>query len=76
VTVVVSGQAGTTGHGGHQHTPRPGSAAGRHLRPLSIAFGLTAAYMIVEVVAGLMSGSLALLSDAAWPTHGSCSRSF
>lgn len=40
------------------------SAAGRHRRPLVIAFGLTAAYMVVEVVAGLLVGSLALLSDA------------
>ncbi len=40
------------------------SAAGRHQRPLLIAFGLTATFMIVEVVAGLASGSVALLSDA------------
>ena len=40
------------------------SAAGRHQRPLLIAFGLTATFMIVEVIAGLASGSVALLSDA------------
>ena len=53
------------GHGGHQHGPRPGSAAAEHLRPLTIAVALTATYMIVEFIAGLLSGSLALLSDAA-----------
>lgn len=40
------------------------SAAGRHKRPLLIAFGLTAAYMFVEAVGGIVFGSLALLSDA------------
>lgn len=50
---------------GHSHAPRPGSAAGRHVRPLTAAFGLTAAYMVVEIVVGLATGSLALLSDAA-----------
>ena len=40
------------------------SAAGRHQRPLLIAFGLTATFMVVEVIAGLASGSVALLSDA------------
>ena len=40
------------------------SAAGRHKRPLLIAFGLTACYMVVEVVVGLAIGSLALVSDA------------
>lgn len=55
--------------GGHSHGPRPGaaagSAAGQHRRPLAIAFGLTATYMLAEVVGGLVTGSLALLSDAA-----------
>lgn len=41
------------------------SAGGRHKRPLQIAFGITALYMIAEVVGGLVTGSLALLSDAA-----------
>ena len=40
------------------------SASGRHQRPLLIAFGLTATFMIVEVIVGLTSGSVALLSDA------------
>jgi len=50
---------------GHRHGPRPGSAAGEHVRPLTIAFGLTATYMLVEIIVGLVSGSLALLSDGA-----------
>ena len=64
----MSGQdpdASAGGHAGHSHGPRPGSAASEHLRPLTIAFGLTATYMVVEVIGGLVTGSLALLSDAA-----------
>ena len=53
------------GHAGHTHGPRPGSAAAEHVRPLTIAFALTVSYMIVEVIGGLVTGSLALLSDAA-----------
>ena len=41
------------------------SAGSRHKRPLQIAFGLTLTYMAAEVVGGLVTGSLALLSDAA-----------
>ena len=41
------------------------SAGGRHKRPLQIAFGLTLAYMVAEIIGGLVTGSLALLSDAA-----------
>ena len=47
--------------GSHSHTPRAGR---RHLRPLAIAFGLVLAFMVVEVVGGLLTGSLALISDA------------
>ena len=41
-----------------------GHAGGRHRWRLEVAFGLVAAYFVVELVAGLWSGSLALLSDA------------
>jgi len=41
------------------------SAAGRHRKPLFIAFALTATYMIVEFIAGFTFNSLALISDAA-----------
>jgi cobalt-zinc-cadmium efflux system protein len=50
-----------SGDHGHPHA----SAGGRHRRPLAVALGLTVAYMIVELVVGLVTGSLALLSDAA-----------
>jgi len=52
---------------GHSHTHGHGlaSAAGRHQRPLQVAFVLTLVTMVAEVVGGLASGSLALLSDAA-----------
>lgn len=45
--------------GGH------GTAAGKHASRLAWAFGLTSAYMIAEVIGGLVTGSLALLADAA-----------
>lgn len=45
----------------HTHLPRAGR---RHLRPLAIAFGLVVAFMVVEAVAGFLTGSLALVSDA------------
>ena len=48
----------------HDHGGSFASAAGRHRRPLAIAFALTAAYMVVEFVGGFVFGSLALLSDA------------
>lgn len=49
--------------GDHAHA-NPISAAGRHKRPLVLAFALTAVYMVVEIVAGFAFGSLALVSDA------------
>jgi cobalt-zinc-cadmium efflux system protein len=45
---------------GHAH----GHAGARHRWRLAVAFGLVAAFFVVELVAGLTSGSLALLSDA------------
>ena len=60
-----------TGHdhgGGHGHS-HPGasqalSAGGRYRKRLGIAFVLTFAFFLVEVVGGLIANSLALLSDA------------
>jgi len=46
------------GHG-HSHT-----AAGANKRRLAIVFALTTAYLIAEVIGGLMTHSLALLADA------------
>lgn len=48
----------------HGHGPSLARAGERHLRPLLISFALIGAYFLVEVVAGLVTGSLALLSDA------------
>lgn len=46
---------------GHGHIQ---SAAGRNKRSLLMVFGLTLTYLIVEVIGGLLTGSLALLADA------------
>ncbi len=40
------------------------SAASANKRNLTIVFGLTATYLVAEVVGGLLTGSLALLADA------------
>ncbi|GAB3592299.1 cation diffusion facilitator family transporter [Angustibacter peucedani] len=53
----------SAGHG-HGHGHGTTSAAGRHRWRLAVAFGLVAAFFVVELVAGLVSGSLALISDA------------
>jgi len=45
----------------HTHVPRAGR---RHIRRLRVAFTLVVGYMVVEAVAGLLTGSLALISDA------------
>jgi cobalt-zinc-cadmium efflux system protein len=58
------GQPGRGGHGhhdgGHSHTP----GAGADRRYLLIALGLLGAFMLGEVIVAVLSGSLALLSDA------------
>ena len=46
---------------GHDH----GTGEVRHERPLWWALGLTAGFLIAEVVGALLTNSLALLSDAA-----------
>lgn len=48
-------------HGGVSH----GTAAAKHSKRLAIALAMTATYMIAEVIGGLITGSLALLADAA-----------
>ena len=48
---------------GHSHSHAiPGQ---QNERSLWLAFGLTTSFLIVEVIGGLLTGSLALLSDAA-----------
>ncbi|MEV4182906.1 cation diffusion facilitator family transporter [Streptosporangium canum] len=52
-----------TGHGhgsGHGH----GHAAGKHRWRLAVSFALIGSFFVVELVFGLLSGSLSLLSDA------------
>lgn len=46
---------------GHDH----GTAEIKHEKPLWWAFGLTSTFLIAEVIGGLLTNSLALLSDAA-----------
>jgi cobalt-zinc-cadmium efflux system protein len=62
------------GHAGHAHGhdhdhdrehQHGAHGAGRSLRRLGASLGLTATVMIAEAVGGWLSGSLALLSDAA-----------
>ncbi|QND51995.1 cation diffusion facilitator family transporter [Phyllobacterium sp. 628] len=48
-------------HEGHDHAPRITSD---NQRKVLIAFVITFSYMIIEVIGGLMSGSLALIADA------------
>ena len=51
---------------GHSPTATPsGTSAGRHKGRLTGALALTTAFVAVEVVGGLWTGSLALLADAA-----------
>lgn len=50
--------------GGHSHGPPSEHAGGRYRRRLAAAFALTASFFAIELVAGLLSGSLALISDA------------
>jgi cobalt-zinc-cadmium efflux system protein len=57
------------GHHGHSHEPRVGDAS-RDLdhasptRRLRAALAVTAAFLVVEVVGGILANSLALLADA------------
>ena len=52
------------GHG-HGVPADPASAGARHLRPLVITLGMGLLFMAVELTVGLLTSSLALLSDAA-----------
>jgi cobalt-zinc-cadmium efflux system protein len=59
------------GHGpsqGHGHSHDHGAAAmragARHIKPLMMSFVLIVAFLVVQIVVGVVTGSLALLSDA------------
>ncbi|WP_414457362.1 CDF family zinc transporter ZitB [Enterobacter kobei] len=45
----------------HSHASSPGND---NVKRLMLAFGVTATFMVIEVIGGLVSGSLALLADA------------
>ncbi|KRF11478.1 cation transporter [Nocardioides sp. Soil797] len=49
---------------GHSHGAPAGHAGGRYRTRLAAAFGLVGAFFFVELVTGILSGSLALISDA------------
>jgi len=57
------GHAHDHDHHGHHHHGDVSTADGR--KRVAIAFVLTAGFMVAEVVGGVISGSLALLADAA-----------
>ena len=50
----------------HDHAPAPGhrNASNGSLTALAVTFALTATIFLAQVIGGLFSGSLALLSDA------------
>ncbi len=48
-------------HAGHSHAPKVGAA---NERVVLMGFVLTAGFMVAEIVAGVLSGSLALIADA------------
>ncbi|WP_435599882.1 cation diffusion facilitator family transporter [Streptomyces sp. C10-9-1] len=51
---------------GHTHGPPPtGTAAAAYRGQLRIALSITLGVMVVEIVGGVLSGSLALIADAA-----------
>jgi cobalt-zinc-cadmium efflux system protein len=56
----VPGMGSGHGHGLDAAT----SASGKYVRRLAISLGLLAAFLVLEVVVGLLTSSLALLSDA------------
>ncbi|MCC6312723.1 MAG: cation transporter [Thermomicrobiales bacterium] len=61
----MSAQAAFSDHSSHNHDHVPHESGRANPRPLAIALGITAAFTVVEAVGGLLTGSLALLADAA-----------
>lgn len=61
------GHAHPRDHGhshGHGHSSAALRAGARHVKPLAISFALIVTFLVVQVVVGVVTGSLALLSDA------------
>jgi cobalt-zinc-cadmium efflux system protein len=52
------------GHGGHSHGEGGHDHGQASRRALAIVFALISTFMVVEVIGGLLTGSLALLADA------------
>ena len=52
-----------TGHG-HAHDHSGGTVTGRHRRRLVAVLGLNAGVLVLQLIGGIASGSLALLADA------------
>lgn len=60
-----TGRAGGHGHAhAHAHGAAAARAGARHAPALLVAFLLTVAFLVVQTVVGIVTGSLALLSDA------------
>ncbi len=55
---------GSDAHAGHGHGHGHGLSGDADRRWLGIALGLIVTFMVVEVVVGVIAGSLALISDA------------
>ncbi|HEY0520684.1 MAG TPA: cation diffusion facilitator family transporter [Ilumatobacteraceae bacterium] len=56
-------RAETHGHA-HDHGAAAFRAGARHLKPLAISFVLIVGFSLLQIVVGIVTGSLALLSDA------------
>jgi cobalt-zinc-cadmium efflux system protein len=52
----------------HDHGAAARRAGARHVRPLALALLLTIGFLAVRIATGIVTGSLALLSDAAGST--------
>ena len=48
----------------HDHGAAARRAGARHVRPLALALLLTIGFLAVQIATGIVTGSLALLSDA------------
>ncbi len=61
----MSGSHSHGGHGGHDHGDALKRTAARNVGRLWVALALTATFVVVEAITAFVTGSLALLSDAA-----------
>lgn len=55
---------GGHGAGGHSHGAATGHVGGKYRRRLAVSFALISVFFVVELIFGILSGSLSLLSDA------------